>query len=233
MSLVDNYADVAFASEYAIDKIVGVFTGSFNAATQTSVIAGYLYQYSFAHAFKRPVFCELLWSTDGVTYADGGSGILSSTQGIAYADSSNIYVTTGLNVGTIYYKVLCSWIDDFDTTDPLITPVLNTTSNFYFDTRSNYQKIYHQDVGTVTGISGTVNYIHGLGRRPNFKVFFESVTGQVWPAIAGGVNDFFLYDPSLQYECAATITSSTLSMALQGGASSVSARVWFRIYLDS
>lgn len=233
MSLQANYKNVNFATQYAVDKIVGVYNSSFNAATQTTVIGGYLYQYAIPHPFTRPVFCELLWSTDGVNYADGGGGVFSGTQGISYSDASNIYVTTGLNIGMIYYKVIASWIDNYDATNPLITPILNTTNNFYFDSRNNYQKIFRQDTQMLSGVSGSLSYIHALGYTPNFKVFFESVSGQVWPAIAGGVSDFFLYDFITQYECAATTTVDTLTMALQGSASSVSSRVWYRVYLNS
>lgn len=233
MSLQSNYQNLNFASQYAVDKIVGVYNSSFNAATQTTVIGGYLYQYPIPHSFTRPVFCELLWSTDGVNYADGGNGVFGGTLAISYSDSSNIYVTTGLNAGTIYYKVIASWIDNYDMTNPLITPVLNTTNNFYFDSRNNYEKIYHQDKQTITGASGSASYIHALGYAPNYKVFFESISGQVWPAIAGGTNDFFLYDAAAQYECESTITSSVLTMNLQGGGSSVSSRVWYRVYLNS
>lgn len=228
MSLVSNYQNLNFATQYAVDKIVGVYTGSFAPATQATVIGGYLYQYAISHLFTRPVFCELLWSTDGVTYIDGGNG-----GGISYSDSSNIYVTTGESTGTVYYKVIASWIDDYDTTNPLITPVLNTTSNFYFDSRNNYEKIYHQGTQTLTGTSGTLTYIHGLSFTPNAKVFFESISGQVWPAIAGGAGNFFLYDLAAQYECEATITDTLINMDLSGGASSVSCRVWYRIYLNS
>lgn len=232
MSLVADYQSLAFATQFAVDKIVGTYVGSFNAATQTTVVGGYLYQYAIPHSFTRPVFCELLWSTDGITYADGGSGLLSGVPGIAYSDKDNLYITTGLNVGTIYYKLIASWIDKYDTTNPFITPVINTTADFYFDSRKNYQKIYKQDSKTLTSTSGTLSYIHGLGYAPNAKVFFESVSGQVWPSIAGGTANYFLYDTNAQYECAATMTSSLLNMDLQGGPSSVSCRVWYRVYLD-
>ncbi len=232
MSLLTNAANVQFATEYPIDKIVGIYRGSYNSATQTTTLGGYLYQYTIPHKFTRPVFCELLWSTDGVTYADGGSGTLSGTSGIAYSDANNIYVTTGLASGTIYYKVIASWIDNYDTTKPAITPILDTTQNFYFDSRNNYEKIYKQGSLALTGTSGTLSVIHELGYAPNAKVFFESFTGQVWPSISGGAEDFFLYDFATQYECATTITTSLVNMALQGGGSSVSARVWYRIYLN-
>jgi hypothetical protein len=228
MSLIANYQDLDFASHYAVDKIVGIYTDSFDAATQTTVIGGYIYQFAIPHPFTRPVFCELLWSTDGINYFDGGQA-----GGIAYSDAVNIYVATGESTGTIYYKVIASWIDDYDTTNPLITPVLNTTNTLYFDSRNNYEKIYHQDVQTLTGDFGTLSYIHGLNFSPNYKVFFESISGQVWPVIAGGTNDFFLYDVSTQYECEATINSTLLTMNLTGGIGSVSCRVWYRIYLNS
>lgn len=231
MSLLTNEENVQFATEFAVDKIIGVYVDSFNAATQTTNLggAGSLFAHAIPHSFTRPVFCELLWSTDGVTYADGGSGILSGTRGIAFADSNNIYVATGLNSGTIYYKVIASWIDNYDTTNPLITPVLNTTNNFYFDSRKNYPKIYKQDSQTLSSASGTLSYLHALGYEPNFKVFFESVAGQVWPA---NQNQFFVYDFTTQYVCAATTTSSVLSMLLQGGVSSTSCKVWYRVYVD-
>lgn len=229
MSLQTNYQNVNFATQYAVDKIVGVYNGSFNAATQTTVIGGYLYQYPISHLFTRPVFCELLWSTDGVTYADGGGGDLGGQLAISYSDSNNIYVTTSLNVGTIYYKVIASWIDNYDTTNPLITPVLDTTNNFYFDSRNNYQKIYHQDTHTITG--STFAYIHGLGYAPNYKVFFESIAGQVWPTIAGGTSDFFLYDFINQFECETTVSSTTLSLDISPGVGPC--RVWYRVYLNS
>lgn len=231
MSLLTNEENVQFATELAVDKIIGVYVDSFNAATQTTNLggAGSLFAHAIPHSFTRPVFCELLWSTDGVTYADGGSGILSSTRGIAFADSNNIYVATGLNSGTIYYKVIASWIDDYDTTNPLITPVLNTTNNFYFDSRKNYPKIYKQDSQTLSSASGTLSYIHALGYSPNFKVFFESVAGQVWPAFAGSD---FIYDALNQYTCQSYSSPSILSMGLFGGGGSSSCRVWYRVYVD-
>lgn len=231
MSLQSNYQNVAFATEYAVDKIVGIYTDSFDAATQTTVLGGYLYQYAFSHSFTRPVFCELLWSLDGSQYADGGSGVLGGTEGIAYSDKNNIYVTTGINAGRVYYKVIASWIDNYDNTNPLITPVINTTNNFYFDSRKNYEKVYKQDILTLSGVSGTLSYIHGLGYPPNAKVYYEAFPGQIWPSIGGGEN-FFLYDPVNQYVCETTMTSSTLNINLQGGVGSVSSRAWYRVYLD-
>lgn len=231
MSLASNYQSVNFATEFAVDKIVGIYTGSFNAATQTTVLGGFLYQYAIPQTFTRPVFCELLWSLDGSTYADGGSGQLSGQLSIAYSDATNIYVTTTQSTGIVYYKIIATWIDNYDTTNPAIDPVLNTTQNFYFDTAYNYQKLYKQGTGSVSGTSGTVSYLYDLGYTPNFKVFFESIPGQVWPSITGGTANVFLYD-ALQYQCAATTTNTTMAASILGSVGSVSCKVWYRIYLD-
>lgn len=229
MSLIGNSQNVQFATEFSIDKIVGIYVDSFD-ASHTTVLGGYLYQYAIPHKFTRPVFCELLWSLDGITYATGGTGVLSGNFAISYSDSNNIYVTTSLGSGTIYYKVIASWIDNYDTTNPAITPVLNTTQNFYFDSRNNYQKIYKQNVVTIN-TGQTVSILHpDLDFAPNAKVFFESFPGQVWPTISGGVSDFFFYDPGNQYECHATMNLSTLDITMDTGPSS--ARAWYRIYAN-
>lgn len=229
--------DVYYATQYAIDKIVGVYRGSYTSGTDTTTLGGYLYQYPIPHDFTRPVFCELLVSLDGITYQDGGAFDATLTfAGIAYSDSSNIYITTGTASGTIYYKVICSWIDDYDTTNPTIEPVLDTTDTAYFDTRSNYQKVFIQDSTTVTAVAASdvvTSIDHDLGYTPNAKVFFESISGEVWPQIAGGSGDFWLYDASSQTECYAIITNTQLNIACTFPfLSAHDTKVWYRIYLD-
>jgi hypothetical protein len=228
MSLATNYDKINFATQYTYDKIVGVFTGSYNLALQP-VIGGFLQRYTIPHSFGRPVFTDLLWSPDGVTYVDGSSGSTS----MAYSDSNNIYILTTYPVGMIYYKVIATWIDDYDGTNPAIEPQLSTTDGIYFDTRSNYQKTYLQSSFTVTGPAPPFQTIaHNLGYTPNAKIYFESLSGQVWPAMWGGTNNQFLYDFANQYECTAIINSTNMVALLLGGASAVSARAWYRIYLD-
>lgn len=228
MSQIDHASDIAFSTEFAVDKIVGVYTGSYNSATDTTVLGGFVYSYAIPHSFTRPVFCELLWSTDGVNFKDGGG-----SGGIAISDSSNVYVMTTLPTGTIHYKVICSWIDDYDATNPLITPVLNTTSNEYFDSRFNYQKTYLNDMYTVSAspLGTTTPISHNLGYAPNAKVFIEALPGQVWPTGLLGKGDPFFYDFS-QYEAKVVITSTQLEITHYGGGAS-NARIWYKVYLDS
>jgi hypothetical protein len=231
MSLISNKSNVSFATELPIDKIVGVYVGGYE-NSQTTTLGGFLYQYAIPHGFGRPVFCDLLWSIDGVNYADGGSGLISGNSGVAYSDSNNIYVTTTYNAGSIQYKVIATWIDYYDTSDPAISPELSTVNNFYFDSRKNYQKIYQQGSETVSGTSGSFSRVYSLDFNPNVKVFFEAFPGQVWPSIGGGLSNPFLYDFALQYECETTNTSSSLTVTLSGGGSSVSSKAWYRVYLD-
>lgn len=231
MSQISNADKVGSSSAFSVDKIVGIYRGSYTSGTDTTTIGGYIYQYAIPHTFTRPVFCELLWSTDGITYVDGGA-----SGGIAYSDSSNIYVSTLNATGTIYYKVIASWIDNYDNTNPLITPVLNTTTKAYFDSRQNYQKTRFADVITVnpppisedivTGIS------HNFGYTPNAKIFFESITGQVWPQIYGGTNNAWLYDFTNQSECYAIITTTQLKIDVLIPTTGHITRLWYRVYLD-
>lgn len=230
MSLATNASDgkVAYASEYATDKIVGIFPGSYNIATQTTIIGGFLYRYSIPHTFGRPVFAELVASYNGGNNEDGGAGFAN-----VYSDSSNIYIITSASTGTVAYQVIATWIDNYDTSNPVITPSISVTNNKFFDSRNNYQKVYLQNVISAPGTSGTASVNHNLGYTPNCKVFIEALPGQVWPMIAGGLADPWLYDFAAQYECEARISTTNVTMNYTGGVSAASTvRIWYRIYFD-
>lgn len=231
MSQVTHANDIGFSTTFAVDKIVGIFTGHYASGTDTTTLGGFIYRYAIPHSFTRPVFCELLWSTDGINYKDGGS-----SSGLATSDSSNVYVMTTLPAGTIYYKVVCTWIDNYDATNPSITPVLNTTNQVYFDSRYNYQKTYLSGVLTVNGstIDATTSVNHNLGYAPNAKVFIEGLPGEVWPAGLYGTANGFAYDFDHQYESHNLITTSQLQITYHTGISGApTARIWYRIYLDT
>lgn len=219
--------NAAFATRYLTDKIIGVYRGSYSAASAT-LLGGFLYQYAIPHPFTRPVYTELLWSVDGTTYFDSGSSI-GAQAAIAYADASNLYITTLTNVGSIYYKVICSWIDDYDTSNPSVNPVLDTTNSVYFDSRDNYPKIYSQDVKTVSGTSSST-IVHTLTYSPKFKGYVESISGQVWPFNGGGLSNPWLYDPVNHMECYAILDTPSIELHYSGPASN--RKVWYRIYYD-
>jgi len=232
VSLLRHAANVAFATKYPIDKIVGIYSGSFNAATDTTAITytfiGSSYKvwwYKIPHVFTRPVFCDLITSTDGDIYTNNAS--------IAFSDSSFIYIYAGQGIapsGTIYYKLTATWIDYYDNSNPAITPIIPGNTAF-FDSRQNYQKIYLQDV--VSLANNTVSTIgHDLGYKPNAKVYMECFAGQVWPCHTGGTNDIFLFADS-ENTGYFSMTSSNLLLSCDTNALSFGAsRFWYRVYLD-
>jgi len=229
MSLSSNARDVAFFSGYKVDKIVNVFEGSFDAGSATTV-GGYLKRHSFPHGYTRPVFTKLIWSTDDVNWVDGGysyrSGDASFYPSIAYSDASDIFILTGLTSGTVYYKVIATWIHNYDGTDPAIDSFISPNAVTTFDSRLNYQKI--KETGMVTGTGADIPIIHDLGYYPNARVYFEAFSGEVWPANAGGASNYFLYDFVNQEELQFHTTTDSLILE-----STPSGRdIWYTVYYD-
>jgi len=236
MSLIDNANDVVYSTAYPIDKIVNVWEGSFNKATDTIIRSGDfgdIYLYRIPHGFTRPVFVDLLWSDDNVSWVDGGVG--SSALGdvsLAFSDSTYIYIIGSLflpGVGLRYYKAIAFWIDSYDNTNPQVPGYLSPNKKVNFDSRLNYQKIYKQHPITFNTAT-TQTITHGLNRRPNFRVFFEAFPGEVWPMNSGGLSNPFNFD-STQTECRAVMDSTNLNITLD--TVPAARRAWYRIYLDS
>lgn len=220
--------DVAFASDLVTDKIVGVYEGSFS--LPTSLISGYISHTSFSHGFTRPVFVKLLWSSNNSTWNDGGGG----NEGIAFSTSSDIHIYTTRSSGTFYYRVIAFWIDNYDSTNPGVPPTVGSSSNYHFDSRLNYQKIYSQGSYSDSFSSGatTETISHGLGYTPNVRVYIEALSGEVWPANFGGASNFWLYDFSNQLECDYEIDNSEVRINVYGTASSPTRDIWYIIYYD-
>jgi len=233
-----NVNDVLFSTAFETDKVCGLYENSYNAASYNSVLGGYLYQTNLAHNFTRPVFCDALFSFDGSSWFPSGEGN-STGRCIVYSDASNIYFVSSMDTGTIYYKLVCTWINNYDTTNPLITFVNDASNNSVtaFDSRQNYQKIDLSDVVSLAnpgaGNTGTHTITHDLGYAPNFKLFFNSLPGQVWPSIAGGSGDAWLYNSGSQYEAWGVANSSTLTIYFDTGTTGASTfDLWYRIYYD-
>lgn len=232
-SLVSNAANVAFASGYDIDKIVAVYEGSFNRATDVTAITGDLgdiYTFRIPHGFTRPVAVDLLWKIGGA-WTDGGSADSIGDTSIAFCGNTNIHIVSSVfapAAGTFQYKVVATWIADYDTTNPLVASFNSPTKSTNFDSRDNYQKIYDQGVLTFAA-PGTQIRVHDLGRKPNFQVFYEATPGTVWPAYAGGASNPFLYDSAMT-ECEPYVTTTGLSITLS--TVTTPKRAWYKIYLD-
>jgi hypothetical protein len=233
--VITNNDAVSFYSGYNVDKIVSVFQGTFDNAvdtqTRTGDIGSFNY-YTIRHDFPRPLFTELLWSTDNITYVDGGSGgNLAGERSISYSDSVNAYIVAPAASGTTYYKLICSWIDDYDDQDWYVEPKELGSKPLVFDTRANYQKIFEQDVLTFnnTGVSSTRTVIHNLGYTPNAKLFVEDFDGEVWSMNFGGATNPFSIDTD-QAEASFYVDATILSVTafFVTGVK----RIWYRIYRD-
>lgn len=235
MSLVTNINDVSFYSGHAIDKIVRVYTGTYNSATDLTARVGDIdtaYVYRIPHNIGRPMFCELITSLDGgTTYTDGGLDRL------VFCDADYIYIFNSLSApGTdvVTYKVWCSWIDNYDTTNPAIDVQNYNSLPTQFDSRVNYQKVYDQNVldysaGTF-GSTQTQSIIHPLGYVPNAKVFFEAFPNEVWTLNAGGASNPYNYS-STQDECTLEIYTDRIDVKMFRY-SNTAKRAWYRIFYD-
>jgi len=245
MSLASNVNSVSYYSGYDVDKIARIFTGSYNSGTDvisrvyTLFGAPYtVYFYRIEHGLGRPVECELLWSTDGgTTYIDGGVANGSLISKIAFSDSTYVYIFDAqgsIGSGVVNYRVYCSWIDNYDDTNPLV-PVL-TYNNLpqQFDSRENYQKIYSSGIFSYSpGVFGAIEtqaIVHPLGYAPNVKVYFEAFLGEVWPLNSGGASNFFLIADS-QDECDISIDTGSVSVSMTKF-SNQAKRAWYKVYYD-
>jgi len=237
MSLLDNIANVSFYSAHPTDKIVKVWEGSFDMSSDTTTRtgSGTIYAYPIAHGFTRPLFTNLIWSVDNSTWWDGGTFSTSDSVGaIAFSDSSNAYIATTSNSGTLYYKLIGTWIDDYDATNPAIDAFTTGEDKLNFDSRANYQKIYDGDVITYSagtfGSQTTIPIAHLLQKIPNAKAYFEPISGEVWPLNAGGSQNPFLYSLS-QDEATISIDSDSIDIKVTRF-SNEQRRIWYRIYYD-
>lgn len=238
--------NVAFSNDLVIDKIVRVYTGTYDPSTdcisRTYDYFGtpaYMWLYRIPHGLTRPVFCELLHSINGgTTFYEGG---LNSK--LAFSDSTYVYILHSVIYGssatpssqTVTYKVYCSWIDDYDNTNPLVETETYNSEPVLFDSRKNYQKILSQDeieftAGTF-GTRETITVNHNLGYTPNVKVYFEAFDNEVWPLNAGGNTNPFLADGS-QNECELFIKENTVEVTAVKN-SNTAIRAWPRIYYDA
>lgn len=233
-----NVSDVLFSTAFEIDKVCGIYENSFNAASYDTELGGYLYQTNLAHNFTRPVFCDALFSFDNTNWFPSGQGNNTGSC-LAYSDANNIYFLSTVDTGTIYYKLVCTWINNYDTTNPLIEFVNNAANNSVtaFDSRQNYQKIAFSDMIILSnpgaGNTGAHTITHNLGYAPNFKIFFNSLADEVWPSISGESGDEWLYNTSSQYEAWGIADSTTLTISYDTGTSGASTfNLWYRIYYD-
>lgn len=245
MALVDNLDKVAYNTFYSTDKIVQTMTGSFRYGTDTTTrnytLAGAPNNqqvYRIPHGYTRPLFVEMFWSTDNISYYVGTGADNGTAYGIAYSDSTYIYIMpSALAAGTpFYYKLVCSWIEDWDTTNPTIDAFddLPPTYTQTFNSRSIIPSIVQKGVvqastASVFMTSVQVQTPHNLGYAPEMKVYFEAFSNEVWPMNAGGAANPYLVDDS-QLELVAFTGTAQLATVFTIKASNGTRRAWYSLY---
>lgn len=234
MSIVNaERKNAAFYSGFSVDKVVRIYTGRYTSSDLITRVGdlGTIYVHRIPHDVGRPMMCEVM------TSVDGGNSYDSGISKVAFSDSNYVYIFDGYSavISDTYYKVYCSWIDDYDTTNPLVTTQQYTSEPKQFDSSLNYQKIKDQNVRTFSagtfGATETITIDHDLGYEPNVKVYFEAFSGEVWPLNIGGVRNPLLY-VSTQDECGAEIYDDRIEITYYKY-SNQARRAWYKIYYDA
>lgn len=236
-----------FLTLQSVDKIAAVLTGTFNTSTQvinrSYTFAGAPISIPFhriTHGFNRPVFVEFMWSYDNVVWVDGGTGATATgTSSIAYADDTYIYMSayTLTAATTVYYRLICTWIDDYNSTAYNYTPRDIGAKVTNYTSLAQTPKIITQKVDTIStasvGMSDNVKTIaHNLGYVPRVKVYIESFANEVWPLNYGAATSPFNFDDS-QVEAQVFIDTTNLYVDMYTKAANGSRRFWYRIYSDT
>jgi hypothetical protein len=244
-----NTDKLSYNSVLGTDKIVKTYTGSFvfttDTITRSYTLAGSPNNqkvYRFAHGFTRPGFVDLQWSVDGISYWQGGGTPDTSTNfAIGYSDSTYIYIMPNQAYfpgDRIYYKILFSWLDDFDTTDPVIAALETRPADYTqtFNSRVLAPTIIDSDVLSLSTASvflddvvQTVALPTGIAYAPFMKVYIEAFPGEVWPLNYGGTGNVYLVDDS-QVEGQAFTSPTQFIVDLSMKASNGTRRVWYNLY---
>lgn len=117
--LASQAKNMLFTTRYPVDKIVGVYTGSFSIAAAASIFVSRRAEVTIPHTFGESCFLELIFSTDsGTTWQDMGNSVpaagpvFQTVTAAAYSDASN-FVVVGTNQTTsdvtIQYILTASW----------------------------------------------------------------------------------------------------------------------------
>jgi hypothetical protein len=244
-NLITNLDKVAYNTYLNAEKIVKTFAGSFLYGTSTTTrnytLAGFpnaVQVYKIPHGFTRPVFVELLWSEDNAYYILGGAANGPRGYATAYSDSTFIYImpTTYANGTRLYYKLVCTWIDEYDATNPSIAPFAEIPDSYtqVFNSRSVIPAVVRSGVvdfstssAVLTDVFATVT--HGLGYAPEMKCFIESFSGEVWPLNYGGSSNPYEVDDS---QVEAQVFTSTTEFIADASikAANGQRRLWYILY---
>lgn len=245
-NLLSNIDKVAYTTYFDAEKIVKTFKGSFRYSTDTVTrsytLAGAPYNvqvFKIAHGFTRPVFVEMLWSLDNSFYVVGGARFdTSGNSAIAYSDSSFVYIMINdVGAGTpVYFRVICSWISDYDDTNPSVPSFQDLPANYtqVLTSRAVIPAVVKRGVinastssAFLVNVEGTV--AHGLGYSPSCRAYIESFSGEVWPLNYGGtMNPYLVDDDQVEAQIFATTTQFISDMIMKSV--NGTRRMWYVLY---
>jgi len=178
-----NPTNYVFMSEYGIDKILSIFSGSFTAASRPSLPA---IGASFASGINDLVFCQGTFTVDGGNPQDLGSELLVNgfyVQALAGSQSNNINIYYN-NDDTVAHTITYNVFMISKPSNGLFTPGNLPANSDYFNSNDNYQKIDIDgeesiSVSAATGNGPTdtvITIAHNLGYMPCVRAFVDDGT---------------------------------------------------------
>lgn len=235
------FSNIDLTTKYKTDKIVFSKTGSVDISTLPDKFNDGFWvvkKLEIPHGMPRPLFINFRFKIDADTkWRTGGS----AEDCLGYSDST--YLTIMINnitTGTLYYELFGSWIDDYDTTNPLVD-VSNIISTKLFDSRLKYRKIILDGSVVVPDAGGGVgsdNIPHTLGTSPTYQVYFDGMPNEVWQSHSGGGQDPWGISnigglPADNSDCFVRSTTTDLVIGVHGRNFGVDdVKVWYRIFGD-
>lgn len=251
-----NARNMLFTTKYPPDKIVGdTLTGSFEAAASSFAGLGFRTHRAIPHTFGVPVFLQMSYSLDGgATWQDQhvpvpdlstpSSPVFQTVEVGCYSTNTDIVMVASnytTSTETISFRIVPIWNDR---QSQVIVVNRSQSANFIFSTQYSLPKIYLDDQDTLAvavssggpppSPSDLPLATHDLGFVPNVRVWYEPVSGELWPL---SPNQYSNLDGGsgtmLDVFGRAYATTTELRVELYNfGASEASVPVHYRVYCD-
>lgn len=174
-SLVANVPDFLLNTDYPLDKVVFLNSGSITFAVSGT-------DYIFAHGLPFTPLIKVTWSTsaDFSTTYGVGDGPVSTDPNfpflpqltLAYADSTNVTLSFGNpgSVATAYIRVYAMMPTDVEQE---VDFTANAADSFVLNTDYNYTKLYMSGVTSSSSTPGSSEFVtHNLNYYPQVEVWF-------------------------------------------------------------
>lgn len=219
-----NAKNMLLSTDYPLDKIIYLKSGSTDAPTPTTV------DVNFAHELPFTPLLVGTWSYDPTFATSYMAGFqpyapAASTSVTVQSNAVNTRIVIGNNTGspkTIYWRIYGYMPSDVDQ-DVVATAI--AADNFTFNTDFNYTKLFASGLADITSSTQTIT--HDLGYRPQVEVWFELAT------IAGQYEREYLgiANPGDTFYNAVYVTNTTVQFR-KGTGGGQSNKYYYRIYLD-